>query len=80
MGYNDDLKINRTLKKIMIDKDTSVSDIADKLGRSKQAVSNQLKRQINLTVAAIDAVADVLNCDLRITFVDRDTGKEIDCD
>lgn len=80
MGYNDDLKINRTIRKIMIDKDIGVSQIADKTGRSKQSVSTQLKNQSNLTVATIDAMADALGCKLHIAFIDQGTNTQYDCD
>lgn len=80
MGYNDDLRINRTLQKIMIDRHVKNNDLAAQISKSKQVVSNQLNRQVNLTIDTIDTIADALGYDVKLIFVDRKTGKEIDCD
>lgn len=78
MKYNDDLKINRTLQKIMIDKNIKSSQIADKLEKSRQVLSKQLTKQSNLTIDTIFDIADALSLDVKLSFIDRETGKVIE--
>ena len=52
-----------------------LSDLAEKLGKSTSNFYQMLKRD-NFRESELQQIADILNCDLKITFVDRESGKE----
>lgn len=79
MNYNDNLRINKTLKKIMIDKNIKAGQIAAATGKSNQSISNLLNNQVNLTINTISEIADALGCDVCLSFVDRETGNKTEC-
>jgi Helix-turn-helix. len=54
----------------------SLGELADKTNQSRQNLSNKFSRD-NLTETDIKEIADVLNCDIDIQFIDRETGKLI---
>lgn len=78
--YNDDMKINRTLKKIMIDENTGLHQMALRSKRSRQTISDTLNTSTNPTISTIEAIANALNHDIRVQFIRRRDGKIIDCD
>lgn len=78
--YNDDMRINRTLRKIMIDEDVGQNLIAARIRRTKATVSNFMAESSNPTIATIEAIANAMDHDLRIQFIRRRDGKIIDCD
>lgn len=80
MMYNDDLKINRTIQKIMIDENKKVNDISANIGKSKQMISNTLNTQQNITINTLDSFAAALGYDIKIQFVKRETGKIVNCE
>ena len=64
----------KKIKSILIFKDTSITDLAGKLDKSPQNLSNLLKKD-NFREKELEQIADALDCDLRIEFIDRQTGK-----
>ncbi len=52
----------------------SGTDLAKKIGTSPQNISNKFKRN-NFTMKDLQEIADALDCDLQIRFVDRATGE-----
>lgn len=73
------MEVGKTFKKIMIDRDIKQTDIADKLGITKQYFNDQLRRN-NFRIGDIEKIADILDCDTRLQFIDRDTGKVVDAE
>ena len=67
--------MTQIIKMILGYRDLSITDLADKLNTSRPNVSQKLKRD-NFTEKEMQQIADALDCDLRITFIDRATGKE----
>lgn len=67
--------MTQIIKMILGYRDLSITDLADKLNTSRPNVSQKLKRD-NFTEKEMQQIADALGCDLRITFIDRATGKE----
>ena len=67
------MSASKTIKKIMLDKDISVKDLAQKLGCSPQVLSNKLYRD-TFSYADYIKIADLLDCDVK-TIV-RDTKVE----
>ena len=64
----------KKIKTMLIYKDLTITDLASKLGKSPQNLSNLLKKD-NFREQELEQIADALGCDLRIEFVDRQTGK-----
>lgn len=53
-------------------------DLAEGTGQTRQNLSNKLARG-NFTEKELSDFAEILGCDLKITFVDKITGEEIQC-
>ena len=64
----------KKIKSILIYKDSTITDLAAKLNKSTQNLSNLLKKA-NFRESELIDIADALNCDLEINFIDRDTRK-----
>ena len=54
----------------------SESELARRLGISPQNLHGKMKRD-NFSEKELEAIAEVLNCDLKISFIMRDTGEVI---
>ena len=54
----------------------SESELARRLNISPQNLHNKMKRD-NFSEQELTQIADVLNCDFKVTFTLRDTGEEI---
>ena len=64
----------KKIKSILIYKDMTITDLSEKLGKSVQNLSNLLKKD-NFRESELKEIADNLDCDLKIEFVDKTTGK-----
>lgn len=64
----------KKIKSILIYKDSTITELAAKLNKSTQNLSNLLKKD-NFRESELIDIADALNCDLEINFIDRDTRK-----
>lgn len=64
----------KKIKSMLIYKDLTITDLAGKLNKSPQNLSNLLKKD-NFREKELEQIADALNCDLKIEFIDRQTGK-----
>ena len=53
-----------------------LGSIADQTGQTRQNFSNKLKRN-DFRESELSAIADFLGCELKISFVDRESGEEI---
>jgi transcriptional regulator with XRE-family HTH domain len=63
---------------MLIDTDTSQTEIADRLQITKQAFNQFLNKQDYRINADIMRIADILGYDTQIAFVNRKTGQKID--
>ena len=54
----------------------SGTDLAKKIGTTPQNISNKFKRN-NFTMKDLQEIADALDCDLEIRFIDRTTGEAL---
>jgi hypothetical protein len=52
-----------------------LGSIADQTGQTRQNFSNKIKRG-DFKESELRQIAEVLGCDLKIVFVDRETGEE----
>lgn len=64
----DDLK--RELKIMLLKEDIKQADIAEKLGKSRQALSN-LIRQNNISLNALTDIVNAAGYDVEINFIKR---------
>ena len=67
--------MTQIIKMILGYKNMSISDLADKLQTSRPNLSQKLKRD-NFSESELKEIADALGCELHISFVDKETGKE----
>ena len=64
----------KLIKKLLVDKDLNTVDLANKLGCGTANLYNKYKRN-NFSVNELEQIAEALDCNLSIQFVDRDSGK-----
>ena len=65
----------KNIKMICGYREMPVSELAKKLNKSTSNFYQMLKRD-NFRESELSEIANILNCDVKITFVDRETGKE----
>lgn len=65
----------RIIKMICGYREIPISELAEKLNKSTSNFYQMLKRD-NFRESELQEIANILNCDLKISFVDRESGKE----
>lgn len=65
----------KIIKMICGYRDIALSDLAAKLHKSTSNFYQIIKRD-DFRESELQEIADALGCDLRITFIDRETGRE----
>ena len=73
------MQVSRTFKEIMAFKSVKQVQMAEILGYSKQSFHNFLVRD-SWKIKDIEKAADILDCDVELTLVDRQTGKRYNCE
>ena len=68
---------SKTIKMILAYKEMNISGLADKLNTSRPNLSQKLQRD-NFSEKELLEIANALDCDLNISFIDRETKKEFD--
>ncbi len=64
------------IKIALIKRNKKATDLAKELGSSPTNLYNKFKRD-NFSEKELMEIAEILNCNLKITFVMNDTGEEI---
>lgn len=67
------LTVSEKVRVLLDRRKMTVGDLADRLGVTRQNLSNKLTRN-NFAENDIAKLADALNCDFEIRFTDRDTN------
>lgn len=67
--------VTKQIKTLLAYKETTAAHLAEKLNCSQANISQKLKRD-NFSEKEMRQIADILNCDLKISFIDRESGKE----
>lgn len=67
--------VAKQLKALLAYKETNAARLAELLNCSQANISQKLKRD-NFSEKEMQQIADILNCNLKITFIDRESGKE----
>lgn len=70
------LSIGEKIRVLMKRRDMSISTLAEKLGTTRQNLSNKLSRD-NFSEREIEAIAEALDCTYEAKITMRDTGEEI---
>ena len=61
------MNIDKSIRKILVDEDVNIGQLAEKIGTSYQNISAKLKRN-NLRVSEMQEIADILGYELIIQF------------
>lgn len=73
------MDITKTFKMIMLDKNMKQYEVGQKIGiKDRQPFNRLLQKNDDLRLNEIVKIAEGLNCDVKLCFIDRDTGKEWD--
>ena len=73
------MKLEKTIKKMLIDKDLKQIVLAEKLELSKENFHAQLRRD-NYRISEVVKIADILGYDVKLRFIDRENGEVIEVD
>lgn len=65
----------KNIKMICGFREMPISELAKKLDKSTSNFYQMLKRD-NFRESELSEIADALGCDIKIAFVDRETGRE----
>lgn len=66
----------KMIKRLLIEKGINTVELARRLECGTANIYNKYKRN-NFSVNEIEEIADALGADLKISFIDRETGKPI---
>ena len=69
------MDITKDIRKICIDKDISLSTLAERTGQSIANLSNKMGKG-NFTIKQLEDIASALDCVLWIEFIDKPTPKD----
>ena len=65
----------KIIKQLLLERDMSVNELANRLNIKPQSMSNKLYRD-NFSFEEMSEIADILDCDIKI--ITRDTGKSFE--
>lgn len=65
--YNNNTDIKKMIDKILIDKDMTKTEVAEKMNVSRQRVSNILSKE-NITLSDVKSICDAIGCKLYINI------------
>lgn len=72
------IDITRAFKRLIFERDISNREVAGRLGMSDSNFSKRISKKDFTIHGDIERIADVLGYDVKIVFIDKETGKEID--
>ena len=64
------MNIEKEIRKILLDEDIGIKELARRLNTSQQNISAKLKRN-NFTVKDVEKILDVLGFELKIEFIKK---------
>lgn len=64
------MDISKEIKKILIEKDMTLTDLANKLGTSQQNISAKLKKN-NPRISEIEEIAAAIGYEFKIEFIEK---------
>ena len=69
------MELDKYIKKVLIDKDVKQVELAERLNISRASLGGLISRN-KMGVDKLEEIANALNCDLKISFIDRETHRE----
>ncbi len=73
--YQNNRQVKDEFKKMLIDKNIKMSQVAERLDIIPQQLNNRFNNK-RISLSDLQSWLDTVDCDLKITFIDRATGKE----
>lgn len=70
------LSSSEKIRIILKRKNMSITDLADKLGTSRQNLNNKLARD-NFVEKDLHEIAEAIGCDLNIIFTDKESKENL---
>ena len=70
------MAMSEKIKIVLLKRKLTVTHLAKELGMSQSNLSNKLSRD-NFSEKELTAIAEVLDCDLDVSFTLRDTGERV---
>lgn len=67
--------VAKQIKSLLAFKDSNAAQLAEKLNCTQANISQKFKRD-NFSEKEMLQIAEACGCDLKITFIDRETGRE----
>ena len=64
------MNIEKEIRKLLLDEDIEIKELASRLNTSQQNISAKLKRN-NFTVKDVEKILDVLGYELKIEFIKK---------
>ena len=64
------MNIEKEIRKILLDEDIEIKELASRLNTSQQNISAKLKRN-NFTVKHVEKILDALGYELKIEFIKK---------
>ena len=64
------MNIEKEIRKILLDEDIEIKELASRLNTSQQNISAKLKRN-NFTVKDVEKILDTLGYELKIEFIKK---------
>lgn len=71
-----EMKTSEKIRFLVGRRGVTLGDVAEGTNQTRQNFSNKMKRD-DFKQSELTAIADFLGCDLKIAFVDKQTGDEI---
>jgi transcriptional regulator with XRE-family HTH domain len=68
--------MSEKIKIVLGRRNMTIAELAEKLGTSRQNLSNKLSRD-NFSINELKAIAVAMNCEFEGSFLFKDTGDEI---
>ena len=73
--YTDCMNVMETIRIACVKKgNVSMAELARRTGQTPQNLNNKYKREV-FKVSELEKIAEALGCELRISFIDRETGE-----
>jgi transcriptional regulator with XRE-family HTH domain len=69
-----ELSVTEKIRSLLKNKNVPIIELGSRLGKSKQNMSNKLKRD-NYTINELKEIAKVMDCTLEVNFIDKEGNK-----
>lgn len=74
------IDVTRAFKRLMFERDITNREVAKILGMSDSNFSSRISKKDFTLHGDIERISDAIGYDVKLIFIDRQTGKTIDCE